>query len=185
MANEASVEEIKWYIMHSYKNEKKAEEMLRNYEKLEFFIPKEQAIRTRNGKKIISMVPVIPSLIFVHASQKSIVNFKKTVYNDLQFVIWKKHDGSEKHYLTVGDKEMGNFIQLYEQKDKKVSFYRPDEIDVKKGVRVRVHCNGAMDKLEGLFVKVAHKRSKQIVVLIPDALAISAEVEPDVLEVIE
>ena len=39
--------------MHSYKNEKKAEEMLRNYEKLEFFIPKEQAIRTRNGKKII------------------------------------------------------------------------------------------------------------------------------------
>lgn len=44
--------------------------MLRNYEKLEFFIPKEQAIRTRNGKKIISMVPVIPSLIFVHASQK-------------------------------------------------------------------------------------------------------------------
>ena len=79
---------------------------------------------------------------------------------------------------------MQNFIQLYEHGDKNLTFYRPGEIDIRKGVRVRVHCNGGLDQLEGIFVKVARKRSKQIVVIIPDTLAISAEVEPEVLEVI-
>ena len=79
--------------MHSYKNEKKAEEKLQEYGQMRFFIPKERAVRTRNGKKIVIMVPVIPSLVFVQASQKQIVNFKKSVYNDLQFVIWREHDG--------------------------------------------------------------------------------------------
>ena len=40
------------------------------------------------------------------------------------------------------------------------------------------------DRLEGVFVRVAHKRRKQIVVIIPDALAISAEVDDGIIEVI-
>lgn len=179
-----SVDDVKWYVMHSYKNEVKAEERLREYDKMEFFIPKERAVRTRNGKKIIIMVPVIPSLLFVRGSQREIVKFKKMVYNDLQFVIWHEHDGITTRYLTVADKDMRNFIKLYEHGDQKVTFYRPEEIDIKKGVRVRVHCKGCLDQLEGIFVKVARKRRKQIVVIIPDTLAISAEVEPEILEVI-
>lgn len=94
--------------MHSYKNEKKAEEKLQEYGQMRFFIPKERAVRTRNGKKIVIMVPVIPSLVFVQASQKQIVNFKKSVYNDLQFVIWREHDGKTTRYLTVENRDMQN-----------------------------------------------------------------------------
>ena len=184
MANLSGADITRWYVMHSYKNEKKAEEKLQEYGQMRFFIPTERAVRTRNGKKIVIMVPVIPSLVFVQASQKQIVNFKKSVYNDLQFVIWREHDGKTVRYLTVDNRDMQNFIQLYEHGDKNLTFYRPGEIDIRKGVRVRVHCNGGLDQLEGIFVKVARKRSKQIVVIIPDTLAISAEVEPEVLEVI-
>lgn len=61
---------------------------------------------------------------------------------------------------------------------------RPEEINITKGQRVKIH-GGAMDTMEGLFVKVAHKRSRQIVVIIPDVFAASVEVEPQFIEVLK
>ena len=79
---------------------------------------------------------------------------------------------------------MHNFIQVCEQKEQEVAFYRPDQIQVEKGQRVRVH-GGAFDKLEGIVVKVEKKRNKQFVVLIPQVLAASIKVDPEYLEIIE
>ena len=176
-------EKVKWYIMHSYKNEARAEKMLADNGEIEYFIPKEPVIRIRHGEKRIEMVPVITSLIFLHASQKDIVNFKKNIYNDLQFMACKGQDGIVR-YLTVRDKEMANFLLMYNQSDKKITYMRPEEINITKGQRVKIH-GGAMDTMEGLFVKVAHKRSRQIVVIIPDVFAASVEVEPQFIEVLK
>ena len=51
-------------------------------------------------------------------------------------------------------------------------------------MRVRVH-GGVLDSVEGVFLKVAGKRRKQVLVIIPDMLAVSAEVELEYLEIIE
>ena len=105
MTNGQDKKTTSWYVMRAYKNEKTAEERLANEKYgLEYFIPKEKVIRTVNGRKIVCMVPVIHSLVFVHASQKQIVDFKLKYYNDLQFVTWKTEDGLI--YLTVPEKEM-------------------------------------------------------------------------------
>ena len=174
--------ECMWYVMRAYKNEKKAEELLSGSHGLTYFIPKRQVIRTSQRKKVISMEPVIRSLVFVYATQQQIVTFKKDIYNDLQFVIWKS-DGAIR-YLTVPARQMHDFIQVCEQKEQEVTFYRPDQIQVEKGQRVRVH-GGTFDKLEGIVVKVEKKRSKQFVVLVPEVLAASIKVDPEYLEIIE
>ena len=182
METELKGEKELWYVMRVYKNEKKAEELLSGRGGLRYFIPKEQVLRVRHGKKVSCMVPVIPSLVFVRATRKQAVEFKKNIYNDLQFVIWRCDEGD--HYLTVPDKQMEDFMQVCLQTQQKVTFYRPEEINLKKSMRVRVH-GGVLDSVEGVFLKVAGKRRKQVLVIIPDMLAVSAEVEPEYLEIIE
>ncbi len=182
MANEQAKEEKPWYVMRAYKNERKAEERLSGEHGLEFFVPKQQVLRTYNGKKIRCLVPVISSLIFVHATQQEIIAFKKDLYNDLQFVVWKRE--GEQPYLTVPAKQMKSFIEVCRQKEKVVTFYKPEEIQLDKGQKVRVH-GGTFDNVEGYFVKVARRRSRQLVVIIPEVLAASTEIDPDYLEIID
>ena len=181
MITSQSTEEAKWYVMRAYKNEKKAEELLSGNNGLKYFIPKRQILRTRNGRKIICTEPVIHSLVFVFASQKQIVNFKRYICNDLQFVSWKRYDSTS--YLTIPAKQMDDFIRMCTQKEQEVTFYTPDEIPLEKGQKVRVH-GGVFDKMEGILVKTYKKRNKQLAVIIPDILAASANVDPDYLEFI-
>lgn len=182
MANGQGREDEHWYVMRAYKNEKKAEELLSGRHGLKHFIPKQKAMRTCNGKKIICTVPVIHSLVFVYATHKQIVEFKRDFYNDLQFVTWKCDGGFR--CLTVPNGQMDSFIEVCRQKERDVLFYRPDEIKIESGRKVRVH-GGMFDKVEGYFVKVAKKRKRQLVVIIPEVLAASVEVDSEYLEVIE
>ena len=190
MANGQDKDKPRWYVMRAYKNEKTAEKRLSDQKYgLEHFIPKQKVLRTINGRKVICMVPVIHSLVFVYANHEQIVDFKLNYYNDLQFVTWKS-DG-ELIYLTVPDEEMTNFIKVCEQTEQEVHFYKIDEINkgkdkinIEKGKRVRVH-GGPFDQVEGYFMKVAKKRGRQLVVIIPDLLVVSAEVEPEYIQIID
>lgn len=181
MITSQPTEEAKWYVMRAYKNEKKAEELLSGKNGMTYFIPKQKVIRTYQGKKVITTEPVIHSLVFVFASQKQIVNFKRYIFNDLQFVSWKRDNST--NYLTVPSDEMDNFIRMCTQKEQEVTFYTPADIQVEKGQKVRVH-GGTFDKMEGILVKTYKKRNKQLVVIIPDILAASANVAPEYLEIL-
>lgn len=167
--------------MRVYKNEKQAEEKLSAADGLEYFIPKRYAMRTYHGRKIPKPVPVIPSLIFVHASQRRIVAFKQDRYNSLQFIVTGIEGKSG--YLIVPDKDMESFMKVCGQYSENTRFYKPEDIHVNKGTRVRVH-GGALDGVEGIFIKVAGKRSKQLVVLLTGVMAVSTTVQPEYLEVI-
>ncbi len=171
-----------WYVMRVYKNEKTAEERLSADGGLTYFIPKEQRLRTYHGKKVLCSVPVIHSLVFVHATHRDIVDFKRNSYNDLQFVVWER-DGASR-YLTVPDGQMENFMRACNQQAVEVSYFKPGEVALSAGTKVRVH-GGPLDGVEGVFVKMAGKRRKQVVVILLDLLAIRAEVDPEYLEIID
>ena len=86
---------------------------------------------------------------------------------------------------------MTNFIKVCKQADEEVHFYKiseinkeKDKINIEKGKRVRVH-GGPFDQVEGFFLKVAKKRGRQLVVIIPDLLAVSAEVKPEYIQIID
>ncbi len=170
---------VQWYVMRAYKSETKAENLLGEND-LECFIPKQYAIRTYHGVKSKCLVPIIPSLVFVHASKQQIVEFKKQ-YNFLQFVVWKRKDEAEE--LIVPNDQMESFIKVSSSQDEGVTYYKPDEIDIKKGTRVRIH-GGQFDGVTGTFMKVRGKRNRRIVVLLEGIIAVAAEIQPDLIEVI-
>lgn len=68
---------ICWFVMRAYKCEGKAEERLSGDDGLEHFIPKHYAVRVYHGVKSRRLVPVIPSLVFVRASRRQLIRFKK------------------------------------------------------------------------------------------------------------
>ena len=165
--------------MRAYKNEKMAEDRLKDKEYgLEYFIPKHYAVRTYHGVKSKKLVPVIPSLLFVHASHSQITEFKKR-YNFLQFTMWEKSTGAE--YITVPDDQMDSFIKIASHYEEDTVYYRPEEIDLKRGMRVCIH-GGKFDNVKGMFVRVQGKRNRRVVVLLEGVMAVSAEVHPDLIE---
>lgn len=174
--------EVRWYVMRVYKNERRAEEWLSSPEGLSYFIPKRPAMYSYHGRKVRKQIPVIPGLIFVHASFRQIVTFKQSCYNGLQFMpAGREPDG---RYLTVREREMDSFMRVCAQSGfGPVFFHHTDEINLEKGTRVRVH-GGLFDKAEGFFVRVAGKRSRQLVVMLTGVMAVSASVHAEYLEVI-
>lgn len=170
-----------WYAMRVYKNEMQAESMLSAAGGLNYFIPKRYALRTFHGKKKLVLVPVIPSLVFVYASFRQIIAFKQDKYNSLQFIPRSRDIAGQ--YLTVRDKDMVNFIKICEQYNENTCFYKPEDINIEKGTKVRVH-GGPLDNVEGVFIKVAGKRSRQLVVLLTGVMAVATTVEPEYLEII-
>ena len=171
---------IRWFVMSAYKNEKKAEEKLCGKDGLEYFIPKCYAVRVYHGVKSKRLVPVIPNLVFVHASRKQITDFKK-YHNFLQFVTWEKSTGLE--YLVVPDEQMESFITIASQYEETTVYYKPEEIDIRKGTRVCIH-GGKLDGVKGVFMRVQGKRNRRVVVMLEGVMAVSAEVHPDLIEVI-
>ncbi len=178
MKNDAS--RPQWYVMRAYKSEARAEELLAAESGLEFFIPKHYVIRIYHGNKHRKLVPVIPSLVFVHASREKILAFKNR-NNFLQFVIWDRNTGND--YLIVPDTQMEDFIKVASNPDEGNLFFRPEEIDLRKGTRVRIH-GGRFDGVTGTFMQVKGKRNRRLVVMLDGIMAVAAEVAPDLVEVL-
>ena len=174
--------QVRWFVMRAYKNERQAADWLTE-EGLEHFIPMCYAVRVYHGVKSRKLVPAIPSLIFVHARQSDIAAFKKH-FNQLQFVTWQdKVAGLE--YLTVPDDEMENFIRVASRYDDNPIYLKPDEVNLKRGMRVRI-LGGGLDGVTGVFVRIKGKgkRNRRLVVMLDGIMAIAAEVQPDLIEVL-
>lgn len=169
---------VQWYVMIAYKQETEAEKVLLGKDGLEYYIAKHYIVQNFHGKKKQRLVPVIPNIIFVHASQVQIVKFKEK-YNFIKFATWQTNEGLQ--YLTVRDSHMEDFIRVSASNEQSTRYYKPEELDLKKGTKVRVF-GGQFDGIEGEFIRVKGKRSRQVVVIIPKVLAVSVEIEPDLIE---
>lgn len=102
-------------------------------------------------------------------------------HNFLQFVMWEKSTGQE--YIVVPDEQMDSFIKIASQYEETTVYYKPEEIDVRKGTRVCIH-GGKLDGVKGMFMRVKGKRNRRVVVMLEGIMGISAEVHPDLIEVI-
>lgn len=172
----------KWFVLNAYKAEKKAEDELKNNPKFQTFIAKKYTIRTYHGRRTRELVPIIANIIFVKGKYQDIDNFQsqRSYINFATYSI----DGHRK-IMTVPDNQMQNFINIARHFEEEITFYRPEEINIKKGCKVKVH-GGIFDGLEGTLMKVKGKRSKRIVVLIENVVAVAAtEIQPDLIEILK
>lgn len=180
--SEADKEEpMYWFAMSApYGRELKVQEML-DKEKIENFIPMRQRVQTVKGKKECVSVPAVSNLIFVHSTPSRLKLFKSyTSY--LQYLTWTIDGMVQK--IIIPDYQMNQFIAVCKTRDERLVYLKPDDVNLSKGVRVRIH-GGGFDGVEGIFVKVKGIRSKRVVVLLPGAMAVAtAEVHPDLLEIL-
>jgi ribosomal protein L24 len=136
------------------------------------------------GKSERRLVPAINELVFVKGDIDKINLFKsrckETVYWMTRPLLDKP---KERVKIVVSDKAMNDFIRVTEQTERAVMYFRPDEVQLGKGDKIRIH-GGAFDGVEGILVKVKGKREKQLVVSIPNLAVAAVSVKPDVLEVV-
>ncbi len=108
------------------------------------------------------LVPAINNLIFVRLTQERISELKRTneVLEPLRYMM--DHTAEEAHaIMTVGDREMENFMRVASRTDDSVMFLDETSVVGKEGKRVKI-IGGVFEGVEGVIRRV--KRCKRVVV---------------------
>ncbi|MBO5864564.1 MAG: UpxY family transcription antiterminator [Bacteroidaceae bacterium] len=171
-----------WFAMSApYRRELIAKEFL-DQKGIDCFVPmKEALVERRGGVKRRQMIPAIHNLIFVHTTKETIKDLKQGV-NFLQYCT--RPQNGKNVPITVPEQQMQQFIAITNSKNENLTYLRPEEVDIKKGTKVRVH-GGVFDGTEGYFVKLQGKRSRRVVMLIEGITAVAlTEISTDFIEVL-
>lgn len=175
--------QIVWFAMSApYRRELKAKEYLQA-KGIECFVPMVNAlVEKRSGAKIRKQVPAIHNLIFVHTSKNVIQEIKRGV-DYLQYRTMPRE--GKNIPIIVPDRQMQQFIAVTQTSNEELIYMRPEEVNIAKGTRVRVH-GGAFDGTEGVFVKIQGKRKPRVVLLIQGVAAVAlAEISTEFIEIIK
>lgn len=170
-----------WYVLRAvFHKEEVVRDKLRQ-QGFRCYVPMRYQVETVRGHKVRRLVPAISELVFVHASSEAISDFK---LHSKETVYWLTKPNGDRHQkIIVNDRDMEQFIRVTEQTERAVTYFRPDEVRLSKGDRIRIH-GGSFDGIEGILMKVKGKREKHLVVSIPDLAVAAVSVQPEVVEVV-
>lgn len=150
----------------------------------ESFVPMRYVVSLdRRGRKTKKLVPVVKDLIFVHTDQTSTYSLKQQ-HESLRNIYIPSEDG-KKRIVIVSDDQMEGFMKVTKTLSDGILFFTPDEINLSKGVRVRIH-GGQFNGLEGTFVKVKGARDKRVVVELSGVIVVATcSLKCDLIEVLK
>ena len=147
-----------------------------------YFIPKKSVLRRAGGIERLTMVSAAPPYVFVHAAYDQLDEFQKP----LRMLLYSKRlrpvDGHTT--ITVGEREMNDFIRVATQREERVRIHQADEIDLRKGDRVRI-CGGVLDGVEGVMLRLEGVRDRRLVVSVPGIMSVSTPVNRTYVQRIE
>lgn len=168
-----------WYAMRAtYRRELDAKKLLEE-QSIQTFVPMRYELRIKGKHKKREIVPVIHNLIFVYAYPSEIQSVKKTIPY-LQYMM----DFREGNKIIVPEEQMRRFIAVTGTYDEQLMFFKPEELNLSKGTKVRVR-GGDFEGQEGIFLKVKGARDKRVVIAIQGVIAVAlATISPDLIEVI-
>lgn len=146
---------------------------------LEAFVPLRYMVKTIRGQKQRALVPAISGLIFVKGTLDEVKDYLSHAH--LQVFIRKSTFSNKEDYLTVPTKAMEDFIAVTEHHEERVTYFRPEEISLQEGDRIRVK-GGIYDGREGIIMRIKGKRNKHLVVQIPGMLVAAVEIAPEMVE---
>lgn len=183
MKNETEkTEPVRWYVMGAiFRKEVKIRDEMRRLG-FDCYVPMRYEIKKVGSKKVRKLMPAIHELLFVHSTKSAIQEYK-TFSKD---ILYFKTQGRKPNHklMVVADSEMENFIKVTQQVEENLTYYRPDEITFHVGDKIKVH-GGLFDGVEGVLVRVPGKRSKQLVVSIPEIAAVAVSLSPEVVELVD
>jgi transcription antitermination factor NusG len=174
--------DVHWYVLRAvFNRELKVRDALRRAG-FYCYVPMCYRVETVHGRKVRRLLPAITELVFIHSTLSAIKEFKLHSKDTVYWLTTPKDGHREK--IIVPDKAMEDFIRLTQQREQEVTYFRPGEISLSKGDRIRIH-GGSFDGVEGTLVKIKGKRDKKILVSIPEIIAAAVSIRPEVVELIE
>ena len=176
-----SESEVRWYVLGSTspKRELKIRDDARRYG-LESFVPLKYVVKTVRGQERRLLVPAVTKLVFVKGTLAQLQDYLSHAH--LVVFIQRSTFSGHKDYLTVATEAMENFIAVAEQTERHVTYFRPDEIVLREGDKIRVK-GGLYDGREGVIMRIKGKRNKHLVVQIPGILIAAVEMTPEMIEI--
>lgn len=158
---------------------------------LECYVPLQYKEVRKQGKKRIITTPLLPSLIFVHASAEQIealLHDNKVVANEnrallsyyFDHTIHRQGNPDRNPPLTIQDEAMNNFIRLTSVKNPHIIPVTSDNIQFKLGDNVVV-TEGEFKGIHGRVARIAGQQ-RVVVELFDGCLVATAYVPNDAME---
>lgn len=163
--------DAQWFAMRATYHREMAVRDLLDQANIECYLPTTQKLKVNNGRMIRVEAPLVSSLIFVRCDKEKLQHFKTKIPH-LQYMTMQQ--GTRNVPIVVPPKQMDDFVAITQQDNSRLMFFKPGELDVKQGVRVRLH-GGTFDGVEGLLMKVAGKRNKRVVIEVSGVVAVALE----------
>lgn len=180
MMSENSKERI-WFSVGctSPQKELKVRDDVRRYG-LQAFVPLTYVVKSHRGQKLRALVPAISQLLFVKGTLEEVKDYIRNAH----YVVFirKSTFSNKEEYLTVPTKAMEDFIAVTENHEEHVTYFRPEEISLQEGDKIRVK-GGIYDGREGIIMRIKGKRNRHLVVQIPGVLIAAIELSPEMIEV--
>ena len=167
-----------WFPMRvTYSREMKVKGEFERLE-IENFVPMTYRVVEKQNESDFQreLVPAISNLIFVKSTQEKITELKRTneVLEPLRYMLdYTNGDGPV--IMTVGEREMENFMRVASKTDDSVMFLDENTIVGKEGKRVKI-MGGAFEGVEGMIRRV--KRCKRVVVEIEGVMSVAIAYVP-------
>ena len=142
-------------------------------------MPLKYEVKKRCHQEQRTLVPAIAGLMFAKGTLEEL----KEYVSRSQFTVYlrKSTFSNKENYLTVPTKAMDDFIAVTVDHEAHISYFRPEEIKLQTGDKIRVK-GGIYDGKEGVIMRIKGKRNKHLVVQIPGLLAAAVEMTPDLIE---
>ena len=168
-----------WYAMSSpYGREKKVIDLMNQEKDVEAFTPMERYERMvgqKNRVRKITERPVVRNLLFINADEDRMRRLKNEYNTLIQFKVQPMSDGNSRP-IIVPDKQMEDFMRLYENPDTELQFFKAEEIEqlnLRPNAKVRIE-DGIFAGIEGYYQRVKGANAKRLVVKIEGFLACAA-----------
>lgn len=170
-----------WFVLRAmFHKEIKVRDSLRRAG-FHCYVPMTYRLVIENNHKIRRLAPAVSELVFVYANATDINDFK--IHSKDLFYWLTMPKGNRREKILVPDKAMQDFIRITQQKERTVTYFRPEELRLCKGDHILIH-GGPFDGVEGVLLKVKGKCEKHLLVSIPNLVAAAVSIKPDIVELI-
>ena len=181
MTEKEANEIVRWYVLgiHGAHQEIKLRDALRQAG-MESYVPLKYEIVRRRGIKQRRMLPAIAGLVFVKTSCDAFNEFAMR----WPVVLFLRKSAFSNHadYLTIGQQEMEQFMAVGTAFPEYITYFKPEEVTLHEGERVRIQVG--TKSYEAEIKRVKGKRSKQLVVEIPEVTTATITLTPDIMKLI-
>lgn len=171
-----------WFVMRDLKrtNARQPAYKLLQERNITVFTPMKWRLSMMKGKPVRREVPCIPDLLFVHDTRKTLDPIVESI-STFQYR-WVRNKFREP--MVVTDADMERFIHAVGVSDNP-KYYLPEEITpsmLNRSIRI---VGGPLDGYEGTLLSVRGSKVKRLLVQLPRLLAVSVEVNPEYIRLVD